>query len=551
MDADIFLTEFGHLAQSEDGIKKLRNVILKLAVCGKLVAQNPNDESAESLLKRMNVKKTSSDRNVSIPFIIPASWRWAKLGEICTLQIGKTPSRKETTYWSEAKYPWVSIADLKHLSTITSTKEGISELAAQECFNSRFSPKGTLVMSFKLTIGKTSFLGMDAYHNEAIISIFPKIDDLKIFMFWALSGLDLTTEQSNAIKGNTLNREKLENLDFPLPPLDEQKRIVAKVDELMALCDRLEAEQNAQHRIKTQAVQSTLHHLTSAKSPSNIRSSLNILERTFGNWFDDLAAVKHLRATILQLAVQGKLVAQDPSDEPASELLKRTYIEKKKIVGTKSNITDFYIKSHAELPPGWVLTLIETLGLIRGGKRIPKSYGFSENPTNHVYIRVTDMKGGAINLTNLKYISEEVFAQIKNYTISKNDVYVTIAGTIGECGKVPDELDGMNLTENAAKISPYTKDLICNDYLILAIQSDYIQKQFKLSTNQQAQPKLALNKIASTVIPFPPLAEQKRIVAKVDELMILCDQLEAHITHTQTLNTHLMDSLIHRLTQAA
>jgi type I restriction enzyme S subunit len=542
MDADLFLQKFGHLAQSEGGIKKLRDVILQLAVRGKLIEQCPTDESSLAFLKSIELAKKllvdegilkKSEQAICLPKDIKfrvASWHYVVV-ESVWYTLSPIKKIKNSDFLEHGKYPIID--------------QGQSHIAGYSNADDLLVKIPHPVIVFGDHTRAIKYIDFDFCPGaDGTKTIVPILINPKYFYVF-LKSVNLED------RGYGRHFKLLKKEIIPIPPLAEQKRIVAKVDELMALCDKLEAEQNAQRTLKTQAVQSTLHQLTSSETPSAFGSSFNILNRTFGNWFDDLATVKHLRATILQLAIQGKLAPQDPSDEPASELLERIYVEKKRILGEKSDKSDLYTKSHTELPAGWILTSIENLGSIRGGKRIPKSYSFSDEPTSHVYIRVTDMKNGAINLTNLKYISEEVFAQIKNYTISKNDIYVTIAGTIGECGKVPDELHGMNLTENAAKISPYAKDLVCNSYVILAIQSEYIQSQFKLSTNQQAQPKLALNKIASTLIPLPPLAEQKRIVAKVDELMKLCDQLEVHITNTQTLNTHLMDSLIHRMTKAA
>lgn len=551
MDADLFLQQFGHLAQGEGGIKKLRDVILRLAVQGRLVKQNATEESAEFLLKRMNIQKSKKALETPVPFAIPASWRWVKLSEIAVLQIGKTPSRKETTYWSESKYPWVSIADLKHLSTITSTKEGITELAAQDCFNSRISPKGTLVMSFKLTIGKTSFLGMDAYHNEAIISIFPKINDLKIFMFWALSGLDLTTEQSNAIKGNTLNREKLENLDFPLPPLVEQKRIVEKVDELMVLCDKLEAEQENCRRLKIQSVQSTLHHLTRAENPTSFGTSLNILERTFGNWFDDLPTVKHLRATILELAAQGKLVPQNPTDEPASALLKRIEIEKKRLAkGGKVKKSSFSKPDNNDvcLPKGWTFVKWRDLGRICGGGTPSK--GRSDYWNGGVcWISPKDMKSDYIASSELT-ITQKAVAETSVHPIPEGSILIVArSGILKRMLPVAINTVPCTVNQDIKVLVPYLREI--NRYLMLMLRGHEAFILKSLVKGGMTVQSLLYDEFAAHSFPLPPLAEQKRIVAKVDELMTLCDQLEAHITHTQTINTHLMDSLIYRMTEAA
>lgn len=143
-----------------------------------------------------------------------------------------------------------------------------------------------------------------------------------------------------------------------------------------------------------------------------------------------------------------------------------------------------------ELPDGWAWSRIRDIASVKGGKRLPKGMSFSSCETSHAYIRVTDMKNHSVNTDDLKYITEEVFLQIKNYTISKDDLYVTIAGTIGVTGEVPAELDGMNLTENAVKV---TGIQINKAFLCLVLQSEFVQQQFQDKTHQVAMPKLALD----------------------------------------------------------
>ncbi|AKQ46415.1 hypothetical protein TH63_13540 [Rufibacter radiotolerans] len=235
-----------------------------------------------------------------------------------------------------------------------------------------------------------------------------------------------------------------------------------------------------------------------------------------------------LKELVLQLAVQGKLTEswrnQNPHVEPASELLKQIEAEKfKKIRKEKSQKPVSEEEMPYLLPEGWVWCRIGQLAIIQGGKRIPKGYSLQDIPTDHVYIRVTDMKKGTVDVSNLKYISEEVFNIIKQYTISKNDLYITIAGTIGQIGEIPDSLDGMNLTENAAK---FVFDYLNKSYFKIALTSKESKTQFIGKVNQLAQPKLALHRIQSSIIPLPPLAEQEAIVARVEELMQKIEEME-------------------------
>ena len=178
----------------------------------------------------------------------------------------------------------------------------------------------------------------------------------------------------------------------------------------------------------------------------------------------------------------------------------------------------FCNKSHYEnvpfeIPESWCWTTLGELCSIKGGKRLPKGKSFADTITPHIYIRVTDMKDHTVLISSLKYIDEDVFAEIKNYTISSNDLYLTIAGTIGDVGLVPAELDGANLTENAAKLT----DIKCSkQYLMYVLMSSIAQDHFCSRFHQVAQPKLSLETASSTLIPLPPYREQLRIAEELD-----------------------------------
>ena len=259
---------------------------------------------------------------------------------------------------------------------------------------------------------------------------------------------------------------------------------------------------------------------------------------------------KALRQKILDLAIRGKLVPQDPNDEPASVLLERIRAEKQQMVkdgklkpkdikndtvifkgddnlhyeqfadGTVKCIED---EIPFELPDGWEWCRIRNIASVKGGKRLPKGESFSDDVTDHVYIRVTDMKNRTINTFGLKYISEEVFAKIQSYTIGKNDLYVTIAGTIGVVGEVPEILDGMNLTENAVKVCNIS---INKTFLCYVMLSELVQQQFQDKTHQVAMPKLALERILGTLIPVCPVKEQQLIVFSIKSALQISDTIE-------------------------
>ena len=252
---------------------------------------------------------------------------------------------------------------------------------------------------------------------------------------------------------------------------------------------------------------------------------------------------KALRQNILDLVIRGNLVPQDPNDEPAEVLLERIRVQKQQMLkegklkkkdikndtiifkgednlhyekfqdGTVKCIED---EIPFEVPEGWAWARVRDIAMVKGGKRLPKGASFSEEITTHAYIRVTDMKNHSVNISNLRYISDEIFSAIKNYTIAKDDLYVTIAGTIGVAGEIPDKLDGMNLTENAVKI---TNIAINKSFLCIILQTDFVQQQFQDKTHQVAMPKLALERILSTLIPICPSVQQLQIVDRFQ----ICD----------------------------
>ena len=444
---------------------------------------------------------------VDTPFDIPDSWEWVRFKDLVDYSMGKTPPRKETEYWSNGTLPWVSIADLVADGTVTATKECVNSFAAENTFKGKISKAGTLLMSFKLTVGKVSILGIDAFHNEAIISIYPFVDPDKIttmFLFATLPLLSQSGDTKSAIKGNTLNSDSLDALLIPLPPIMEQKRIFDKLHELTTpLLDYGAAEQKV------------------------TELNVNFPER--------------LKKSILQEAVQGKLVSQDPSDEPAEALLERIRAEKQRLIkegkikkdkhesvifrrdnshyekldGVERCIDD---ELPFEIPDNWRWCRLGTIAAVLGGKRIPAGRKLTECNTGHVYIRVSDMTDGSVSTDRLLYVPEDIYPSISRYIINKDDVFITVAGTIGRVGKIPDELNGANLTENADRL---VLAGVNQDWLIKVLQSGLIQEQIAEATTQVGQPKLAIARIERFLIPLPPLAEQHRIVQRIEELLPL------------------------------
>lgn len=194
-----------------------------------------------------------------------------------------------------------------------------------------------------------------------------------------------------------------------------------------------------------------------------------------------------------------------------------------------------------EIPQNWKWVKLGNLGILSGGKRLPAGESFSTKETNHIYIRIKDMKNDSVELTDLKYISDELAEKLKRYCIYKDELYITIAGTIGQAGIIPECLDGMNLTENSSKLKPF---IVKNVFLKYFIKSEFIQSQVKNAVYGMALPKLALKRIASVSIPLPPLKEQEEIVNKIETLLAKVTTLENQIQDRKSLSDKLIFGII-------
>ena len=255
---------------------------------------------------------------------------------------------------------------------------------------------------------------------------------------------------------------------------------------------------------------------------------------------------QQLKNSILQMAVQGKLVPQDPNDEPASVLLERIRAEKEKLIKEgkikkeknpsvifRGADNSYYEKVDGierciddelpfEIPDSWEWCRLSTLAKVLGGKRIPAGRKLTSQNTGYIYIRVSDMKDGTVDKSGLLYVSEDIFPSISKYIINKEDVFITVAGTIGRVGKIPPDLDGANLTENADRL---VFSEISQDWLIFALQSPFVQSQILEVTTKVGQPKLAIARIEKLLIALPPFAEQLQISKQITAVYSIIKKL--------------------------
>ena len=495
----------------------LKNSILQLVVQGKLVPQDPSDEPVSELLKRTKSFRTHAIKHGTlsidkkhtadpiakddIPYDLPPSWEWVRFADIVTFSSGKTPARQDTESWSNGVCPWVSIADMVTDGVTFETKEKVSEKAISESFSGKTSPAGTMIMSFKLTIGKMYILGIDAVHNEAIISIFPTVehkdeDTIKAYLFKILPLIAVTGESKNAVKGKTLTATSISNLMIPLPPLAEQERIVAKIEELMPL---VEEYGKTEERIKA----------LNAEFPDKLRKS------------------------ILQQAVQGKLTERDSSDEPASELLKRIRAEKAALIAEGKVYREKELKAISDedipfdIPDQWEwCKLGELTRLITKGSS-PSWQGVSYTTEDNGILFVTSENVGVENmlLEKRKYVEAKFNEMHPSSILQKGDLLTNIVGaSIGRTALFDEDIENANINQAVCIVRLVNACL--TDYLLMYLNSATAIKIMTDKSVDSARANLSLTSVTNLLVPLPPLAEQKRIVARVEELLAVCDGLK-------------------------
>ncbi|MGN8885199.1 restriction endonuclease subunit S [Ligilactobacillus salivarius] len=471
--------------------EKLRKKILDLAMRGKLIPQDSQDEPASVLLEKIKEEKAQLIKEKKIkkskplpeiteeekPFEIPESWEWVRLGEILDVRDGT----HDTPKYLDSGVPLITAKNLDNGSIDFNNVNYISFEDAKKINQRSKVDKDDIIFAMIGTIGNPVLVQEEYSMAIKNVALLKKIYylNMKYILRCIQFSENRMYKKSNGGNQKFISLKKIREFTIPLPPLAEQKRIVAKVEECMQAIKTIEDSSKEYEKLENQ-----------------------------------------LDKKVLDLAMRGKLVPQDSQDEPASVLLEKIKEEKAQLIKEKKikkskllGLQDIDVK----IPDTWELTQLGDICEIKGGKRVPKGKKLYKSGVK-VYIRVSDMKKGSIDLKDLQYVDEETLESIKNYTISSKDLYFSIAGTIGKVGKVPENLGGALLTENAAKLVLIRENDVLKEYIYYCLQSEFIKEQCDKIVSQVAQPKLSLIKLRSLAIPLPPLAEQECIVAKIEEI---------------------------------
>ncbi|MBL0284909.1 MAG: restriction endonuclease subunit S [Zoogloea sp.] len=548
------------LASAPGGIQKLRGLILELAVRGRLVPQDPSDEPASELLKRIALsraalneasprkrgKQVRAAEDNDWPFSIPDGWEWTSLSNLTRVLNGRAYSKEELL---DAGTPVLRVGNL-----FTSNHWYYSDLELEP---EKYCNKGDLIYSWSASFGPFIWNGPKVIYHYHIwkLSLFDETSYSKDFLYKFL--LEKTAEIKAAGHGVSMvhmTKEKMEKLPVPVPPLAEQHRIVAKIDELMALCDQLEAEQGDATSAHARLVETLLGTLTQSTDAADLAANWQRLAEHFDTLFTTEASIDVLKQTVLQLAVMGKLVPQDPNDEPASALLKRIAHERARLEakGACKKIKPLpCIEERAQpfqVPNGW-----EWVRWVEIAQKIVDiDHKMPDTVKDGVpYVSPRDFyPDNRIDFEGAKKVSRDDFLKLSaKIRPEVGDIIYPRYGTIGENRLVVDDLEF--LASYSCCVIKTLKNFVDPNYQFYFSISQCCRDQAKAAENKTTQANVGIKSIQEFAFPLPPLREQQQIVAKIDELMALCDRLKADLTSARQQQATLADTLIDAALEAA
>ena len=558
------------------GVKKLRELILELAVRGKLVPQDNKEEPACILLERISEridqlidskklkkpKKLPPITDDSKPYNLPQGWCYSRLGDFVSIIRGITfPASEKHNEPANGRVACLRTANVQHhidWGDLLYVNDGFVKREEQ------YLVQGDIVMSMansRELVGKVSFteaIPTGKASFGGFLSVIRPYELSAGFLMCVLRAPHIKNSLIGSASQTTnianISLEKLNPLLVALPPLAEQHRIVAKVDELMALCDQLEQQTEQSLTAHQTLVEVLLASLTNGTSTDgdnkeDFQTSWQRIAEHFDVLFTTEASIEQLKQTILQLAVMGKLVPQNPNDEPASVLLEKIAEEKAQLIAEKKikkqkplpAITDE--EKPFELPTGWAFERLGNLTSRLGSGSTPRGGKSAYVDTGIIFLRSQNVWNDGLKLNDTAYITEETHHKMENTHVFPNDVLLNITGaSLGRSTIFPEKLVTANVSQHVTIIR-LLETSMC-EFVHLGIKSPLVQKLVWGRQVGMAIEGLSKKVLEQFEFPVPPLAEQHRIVAKVDELMALCEQLKARLADAQTTQLHLADAIV-------
>jgi type I restriction enzyme S subunit len=543
------------------GIKKLRELILELAFKGKLVKQNPDAESAEILLARLQderlglerskkikkKRKTNESTNVDNLTALPGNWRWSQLGEVAfKLTDGSHNPPKD----AGSGIPMLSSQNVNFgkIDFDRPTRYLTVEDYVKEDTRTEARP-GDVLLTIVASLGRAAVVPQEApqfalQRSVAVIGT-PISSEFLAYQLIAPQCLDYydTHGKGTAQKGIYLG--KLAAMPIAVPSLEEQHRIVQKVDELMALCDRLEQQTSDQLEAHETLVDTLLGTLTQSENATELADNWARLAAHFDTLFTTEQSVNKLKQAILQLAVMGRLVAQDTGDEPVTVLLRKISEQKARATNldrakTFSPISDS--EQPFQLSSCWQFKRLGDLAHVFAGNSF-KSQDFNNLSGSRV-IKITNVGVGEL-IETPDFLPPEFAHEYSKYKVLTGDLilaltrpYISTGLKVAIC---PNAYNQALLNQRVAAIRPF----LDGSFLYIYMQSKYVLGLYQARFGSSGlQPNLKMSDVTNLIIPVPPIAEQHRIVQKVDELMALCDRLKERLNQASDTRCQLADTVV-------
>ncbi|HHT5258933.1 restriction endonuclease subunit S [Klebsiella michiganensis] len=525
------------------GIKKLRELILELAVRGKLVPQDPNDEPASELLKRIAAEKAELVKLGKIkkpkplpeiseeekPFELPVGWEWARLPQIYIPQSESSHKVKSSDIIDEGRHPVIE-QNAEFISGYSNNSELLINI-------------NNPVIIFGDHTRNIKYIDFDFIVGADGVKILSPVIINEKYFYWQLKSFKIES------RGYSRHYKMLNEKLFSLPPLCEQIRIVTKLEELMSLCDQLEQHSLTSLDAHQQLVETLLTTLTDSQNAVELAENWARISEHFDTLFTTEASIDALKQTILQLAVMGKLVPQDPSDEPASELLKRIAQEKAQLV------KDGKMKKQKPLPPisceNMPFNLPENWVWCRFGNIVKSlSNGLYKSESHYsndgiISLRMYNIQNGIIDFADVRRVKVTELEKYK-YILEEGDLLINRVNSkelVGKTAIIP-EINEPLLFESMNMRACLFKEIISSHYINTLFQSEYIKKELSLYAKEAiSQASINQQQITELLIPLPPSIEQKNIVDKVNLLLSLLDQVKYCMDKIKNTQVHLADAL--------
>jgi type I restriction enzyme S subunit len=540
----MLLQEFERIAEAPNAMAHIRRFVLDLAVRGKLTDQLPTDQPANALVSALDVARTKLGApryepvsSVDAPFKIPPSWEWVRLGEAFDYDAGEKlpPQRLKPDWW---------LLDLEDIESETGTLLSHVTVADRESLStkSEFQPGDVLYGKLRPYLNKVVVANEPGYSTTEIVAIrsfIPLCPEYTCLALRRPDFLDYVTRLGRGTKMPRLRTPDALVAPFPLPPLAEQRRIVAMVEQLMALCDQIETAENEREIHRNELAEASSFNLT---SPLAEDTEIDFFLRNMAQIYSGPEQLQLVRRAVLQLAFRGRLEPQDPDDEPAAVVLERIKAAGNGTVArrTRGTARDIWANEPYNLPDGWTWTRLPEVGTFGRGKskHRPRNDPSLFEGGTYPFIQTGDVarSGGKITTFTNKY-NDVGLAQSAMWPTGT--LCVTIAANIADTGILtfdacfPDSVVGLVPAVEFPDARYF-------EYFLRTAQENL--SAFAPST---AQKNINLGILNEVLIPMPPIREMQRIIARLDQLMALCDDLETGFTTVQLGRAALLASVMH------